>query len=154
MPIRQERRRTRQEHNRGVSAVEAAVVLPVVVLLLFGFIELGWQVNGAQILHDAARQGARAAVRLENSNAEVQAAVLDSLSKSTDVDPGAVTVRISKLDDAGHEEYQVMSLDENEQGDAVRVTVTVDYAQMRLPSDFLGLANRTVTSSAVMQRYK
>ena len=106
--------------------MEAALVLPLVLLLTFGFIEIGWYVNSLQILHDAARQGARAAVRHENSNAEVQATVLNSLDKSIDVDPSAVVVRISKLHSDGAEHYQVMSLDENELGQPVRVTVTVD----------------------------
>ena len=90
MRYRRKRNRTRRKHCRGVAAVEAAIVLPVVVLLLFGFIELGWQVNSLQIIHNAARQGARAAVRLENSNAEVEATVLSSLGKSIDVDPSAI----------------------------------------------------------------
>jgi Flp pilus assembly protein TadG len=155
MLIRRKYNHTRRKRNRGVSVVEAAVVLPVVVLLLFGFLELGWKINAVQALHSAARQGARAAVRLENSNAEVRAAVLDSLSKSFDVPPEAVTERISKLDSNGEEEYQVMSLDDNERGDPVRVTVTVDYSEIRLPlpSDFLGLGSGAITSSAVMRRF-
>ena len=129
-------------------------MLPLVLLLTFGFIEIGWYVNSLQILHDAARQGARAAVRHENSNAEVQATVLNSLDKSIDVDPSAVVVRISKLHSDGAEHYQVMSLDENELGQPVRVTVTVDYGQFRPPSHFLGLTPQSLNSSAVMQRLK
>ena len=154
MQFRPKPNRSRQEDNRGVVTVEAALVLPIVLLLTLGFIEIGWYVNSLQILHNAARQGARAAVRLENSNAEVQAAVLASLSESIDVDPNAVTVRLSKLDHNGEEEYQVMNLSENEQGDAIRVTVTIDYAQMHPPCNFLGLATSSLTSSAVMQRIK
>ncbi len=120
----------RQKHKRGVAAVEAALALPIVVLLTFGFIEIGWYVNSLQILHDAARQGARAAVRLENSNAEVRTAVLNSVSNSID-DPDQVTVRISKLNSSGQEHYQVMNLNDNEQGQAVRVSVTVDSGQFR-----------------------
>ena len=146
--------RTEHRRRRGVAAVEAAIVMPIVILLTFGFIELGWYVNSVQILHNAARQGARAAVRLENSNAEVQAAVLDSLVSSIGVDPGAVTVRLSKLNSAGEEEYQIMNLSENEQGHPVRVTVTVEYAQMNPPCNFLGLATNSLASSAVMQRTK
>ena len=49
----------RQKHKRGVAALEAALALPILVLLTFGFIEIGWYVNSLQILHDAARQGAK-----------------------------------------------------------------------------------------------
>jgi hypothetical protein len=68
------------------------------------------------------------------------------------VDPSAVTVRISKLNSSGAEEYQVMNLNDNEQGAAIQVKVTVDYAQFDPPSNFLGLANQPVTSSVVMRR--
>ena len=144
----------RQRHKRGVAAVEAALALPIVVLLTFGFIEIGWYVNSLQILHDAARQGARAAVRLENSNSEVNAAVLNSLSSSINVDPNAVTVRISKLNSNGDEDYQVMDLSQIEEGQAVRVTVTVDFSQFSHPSDVLGFTPRSLNRSAVMQRSK
>ena len=144
--------RSIRKRTRGAAVVEAAIVLPLIVLLTFGFIELGWYVNSTHVLHNAARQGARAAVRLENSNAEVQAAVLSALNNAIAVDSNAVTVRISKLDDLGAEQYQVMNLTENEQGEAVRVTVTVDYAQFQPPSNHLGLA--TLTSAVAMQRHK
>ena len=146
--LRQSRRR------RGIAAVEAAVVLPVIVLLTFGFIEIGYLVDSYHILHDAARQGARAAVGPENSNAEVQAAVLSSLNNSISVDSNAVTVRISKLDSVGEEDYQVMNLSANEQGQAIRVTVTVDYAEFRPPSSILGTGSGPLISSVVMQRQK
>ena len=148
------RRTNRQFSRRGVASVEAAVALPVIVLLVFGVIEIGYYVNSLHVLHDAARQGARAAVRLENSNANVQAAVLGALNNAYAVAPSAVTVRISKLTDTGEEEYQVMSLDDNEEGDAVRVTVTVDYAQFHSPSNYFGLASESLVSSVVMQRQK
>lgn len=144
----------RQFNRRGIATVEAAVVVPVIVLLALGFVEIGHCVNCHHVLQDAARQGARAAVRLENSNAEVRDAVLDSLNNSIDVDPSSVTVRISKLNQAGGEDYQVMSLDENEQGEAIRVTVTVDYDQFHPPSNYLGMASGTLADSAVMQRLK
>jgi Flp pilus assembly protein TadG len=135
-----------------VAAVEAALMLPIVVLLALGFIELGWYVNSLQILHNAARQGARAAVRLENGNAEVEAAVISSLANSIEVAPEAVTVQMFKLNSEGVEEYQIQNLSENEQGHPVRVTVTIDYSQMSPPCDFLGLATNTIDSSVVMQR--
>ena len=145
-------KRSLRKRTRGAAVVEAAIVLPVVVLLTFGIIELGWYVNSLHILHNAARQGARAAVHLENSNAEVELAVITSLNNAVDVDPNALTVRISKLNDLGDEEYQVQNLNENERGEAVRVTATVAYAAMGPISDMLGLASESLSSSATMQR--
>ena len=141
-----------QSRHRGVACVEAALVLPVIVLITFGFIEIGYYVNCHHVLHDAARQGARAAVRAENSNPEVQATVLAALNNAYGVDADAVTVRISKLTDSGAEQYEVMNLSDNEQGEAIRVTVTVDYAQFHSLSNLLGLASQSLASSVVMQR--
>jgi Flp pilus assembly protein TadG len=145
---------SRQPRRRGIATVEAAAVLPLIVLVVFGFIELGYVLNSHHLLQDAARQGARAAVHADNSNAQVQAAVLGSLNNSIAVDPTAVTVRISKLTSSGAEEYQVMALDDNERGNAIRVTVTLNYNQFDPPTDFLGLANREVSSSVVMRRQR
>lgn len=138
--------------RRGASTVELAVVLPLILILVFGFVEVGYRVNSQQILHDAARQGARAAVHIENSNAEVEAAVLRSLDNSMAVDAEAVSVRISVVDNSGSEQYEVQSLSQNEQGLAIRVMVTVDYDQFSPPCDYLGLANNQLIGSVVMQR--
>lgn len=45
--------------RRGASVVEAAVVLPFVILLLFGILEYGRFVMMQQQMNDAAREGAR-----------------------------------------------------------------------------------------------
>ena len=78
--------------------------------------------------------------------------MLTSLDNAVDVDPNALTVRISKLNDLGDEEYQVQNLSENEEGEAIRVTATVAYAAMGPFSNMLGLASESLTSSATMQR--
>ena len=103
-------------------------------------------------MHNAARQGARAAVSTSSSNAEVEAAVKQSVNNSLGLDSDAVTVRISRLTDAGEEQYQVMNLSENEQGEAIRVTVSVDYGGIGLASNILALRSGQLSSHAVMQR--
>ncbi len=140
------------QKQTGVAAVEAAIVLPMVVAVTFGIIELGWYVNNLHILHNAARQGARAAVELNNSNAEVEAAVVTSLSNAADVDPNVITVQLFKLNDSGAVDYEIQNLNENENGEAIRATVTINYAAMGLLSNVVGLAPDNLTSSAVMQR--
>ncbi|MEX2114270.1 MAG: TadE/TadG family type IV pilus assembly protein [Pirellulales bacterium] len=71
----------------GVVAVEAAVVLPVLVILMFGVWEVGRLVQVSQIVNNAAREGARlAAGGYVNSqpitSAMVTTAVRDYLSSS------------------------------------------------------------------------
>jgi Flp pilus assembly protein TadG len=56
------RKRTRWRDDRGAAAVEFALVLPILILLLFGIIEFARAWNVRQTLTDAAREGARVAV--------------------------------------------------------------------------------------------
>ena len=138
--------------RRGVATVEAAVLLPILTVLMLGTYELGWHVHCAQVLNNAARQGARAAVYLENSNAEVVAAVNTSLKNSVGLESDAVTVQLSKLNAEGYAEYQIQNLNENEQGQPVRVMVSVDGADLGFLSNMLGLKSGSISSYAVMRR--
>ena len=48
---------------RGLALIEAALVFPLLVLLTFGVIEYGWLFLKAQEITNAARYGARIAIR-------------------------------------------------------------------------------------------
>lgn len=59
-------RRARKSDAHGASAVEFALVLPILVLFVFGIIEFGFAYNRLQGLQAAVREGGRvAAVGLE-----------------------------------------------------------------------------------------
>ena len=146
--------RRKKSCKRGVAAVEVAILLPIVLVVFFGVCELGWYVHCAQAVNNSARQGARTAVDHANSNAEVEAAVRNSLSNSLGTEASDVTVRISKLGSGGVEHYQVTSLDENENGDDLRILVSVEYAAVGIALNLLGLRDRRLSSYAVMRRTK
>jgi Flp pilus assembly protein TadG len=57
-------RRSHREHRRagGQSLVEFALVLPIIVLLIVGFVEIGRAVFAFNTIANAARQGARVAI--------------------------------------------------------------------------------------------
>lgn len=55
-------KRHRRQRDRGVAAVELALVLPLVVALLFGMIDFGVVLNDYQSLRAGTRDGARNAV--------------------------------------------------------------------------------------------
>jgi Flp pilus assembly protein TadG len=65
-------RRGRKARDRGSVAVEFALVLPVLLLILFGIIDFGRALNAQIELTGAAREGARLAA-LGYPNAAVQA---------------------------------------------------------------------------------
>lgn len=60
--------------DEGVSAVEFAIILPILLLLLIGIIEFGWLLNGYITITGGAREGARLAV-LGKNDSEIETAV-------------------------------------------------------------------------------
>jgi Flp pilus assembly protein TadG len=63
--------------DRGATAVELALLLPVLLLLLFGIIDLGRALNAQITLTQAAREGARLAALSEaNVVSRTQAAAI------------------------------------------------------------------------------
>jgi Flp pilus assembly protein TadG len=62
----------RHDGDRGAAAVEFALVLPILLLLVFGIIDFGRALNAQLTLTQAAREGVRLAA-LGYSAAEVQA---------------------------------------------------------------------------------
>lgn len=49
-------------NNRGASAVEFALVLPILILLFFGIVDFGLLIYDKQIITNASREGARAGI--------------------------------------------------------------------------------------------
>ncbi|HEX3658899.1 MAG TPA: TadE/TadG family type IV pilus assembly protein [Pirellulales bacterium] len=79
--------RRKAENRRGTAAVEAALVMPLMLSLMLGVWEVGRAVQMTQLLNDAARQGARMAAGGINNGtsvtvAMVQQAVRDSMTAS------------------------------------------------------------------------
>jgi hypothetical protein len=65
--------------ERGASAVEFALVAPLLILLVFGIVEFGITYNRQQGLHAAAREGARIASLPQTTASDVHGRVLDAL---------------------------------------------------------------------------
>ncbi len=70
----------RQRDQRGAAAVEMAIVLPILILLVFGIIQFSIYFNRLQGLQAAAREGARVAALPQSTQANIQAKVTSSLS--------------------------------------------------------------------------
>ncbi|GAA2198747.1 TadE/TadG family type IV pilus assembly protein [Sinomonas flava] len=63
-----------QDRERGAAAVEFALVLPVLILLLLGIVDYGRLFNAQQTLTYAARSGARVMVLQNSTSAAITAA--------------------------------------------------------------------------------
>jgi Flp pilus assembly protein TadG len=71
--------------DRGAAAVELALVLPVLLLMLFGVIDFGRMLNTQLRLTEAAREGARAAALRQPATTRVQAATSGLTGVTADV---------------------------------------------------------------------
>jgi Flp pilus assembly protein TadG len=68
--------------QRGVAAVELAIVLPLFGLLLLGILEIGGMARDYQVLQNAAREGARfsaLSTNQINGNATIQTRIKDRI---------------------------------------------------------------------------
>jgi Flp pilus assembly protein TadG len=65
--------------ERGASAVEFALVAPLLILLVFGIVEFSITYNRQQGLHAAAREGARIASLPQTTSSEITSRVMDAL---------------------------------------------------------------------------
>jgi len=70
--------RMRPSGERGSAAVEFALVLPMLLLLVFGIIDFGRMLNAKITLNEAAREGARSAALQSESAGIARAAALTS----------------------------------------------------------------------------
>lgn len=77
--------------DRGAAAVEFALVLPVLLLMLFGIIDFGRLYNAQITLTQASREGARLAA-LGTSSANV---AIRTKAAATGLDPIKVTVTVT-----------------------------------------------------------
>ena len=66
--------RALKHRGRGDSIVEFAILVPTLVLILFGVLELGRVVDAWLVVHNAAREGARAGVLVYPDSASLSAA--------------------------------------------------------------------------------
>jgi Flp pilus assembly protein TadG len=60
--MRDQRRKSRMGSERGQALLEAALITPVVLLIMVGIFEVGRAFQTYQVVTNAAREGARAAV--------------------------------------------------------------------------------------------
>jgi Flp pilus assembly protein TadG len=88
--------RHRMSRDEGVAAVEFALILPVLALLLFGILEFGRVWSQYQVFQGAAREGARCAAvqATEFSDCEIQGSIVaaaapyDPQNQPADVEVG------------------------------------------------------------------
>jgi Flp pilus assembly protein TadG len=64
--------------GNGQALVEFALVLPLLVLLIFGLFDLGWSIYANNTIADAARQGSRTGIILSKTDSQIKDRVIDA----------------------------------------------------------------------------
>lgn len=71
--------RSRRRGESGAIAVEFALIMPVLLMLVFGILEFGFMINRDMIVGNASRDGARAA-SLNGTYAEIHSTIANELN--------------------------------------------------------------------------
>jgi Flp pilus assembly protein TadG len=97
------RRFRHSTHDRGgQAAVEFALVLPFLLVMLIGIVEFGRAWNQHQVITDAARESARkASLYGATSEAEVKKVATDAMA-AAGIDWNRATIDIDNLDGEGN----------------------------------------------------
>ena len=134
--------------RRGSVVLEAVMVLPVLLLLVFGTIEFAWAFHVKHVLQGAARQGARAAIVPGATNRDVSDAVADAMDR---FGLGGDTFTVSVRDGKKNAAIDVSRADE---GDAMLVEVKAPWSQYSVMAGGFGSGAITgdLTGQAVMRR--
>lgn len=141
------RLRALRSEERGVVAIEYALSVPFLLLLLSGAIDLGFALNQSSSLSGAARAGAQYAMRFP-SDAD---GIKDVVTKAVSYDPGSLTVTSKLVCEC--EDGTAVACTENCGGTApyayVTVSVSKTYSSPLPTAMMLGIS--TLSSSAVMR---
>ena len=116
----------REPLRRGVAAVELAVLLPIMLVLLVGLWEVGRMVEVQQLLSNAAREGGRQASTSNKTISQVQDVVVRYLKNNGISSVSKSDIIVKNLTDGDRPDPT-----QAEQLDRYRVTVSIPFNSVR-----------------------
>ncbi len=133
--------------QKGVAAVEFAIILPVLMIIVFGIIEFGLLLYDKQVITNASREGARAGVVVGVSRVD-DAGILEVMDRYiadnlvTFGSTPSLNITIEPVEPRTDMDF----------GDDLTVTVTYDYDFLVLPNFVASLTGvQTLVATAVMK---
>jgi Flp pilus assembly protein TadG len=129
--------RTCQANQKGVASIEFAIVLPLLLLMIFGTIEFGLLFYNKQVITNASREGVRAGIT-HQSAADIRQIVRDYCQDKLIGlnDPIAVT------------DSDITITPPDAQND-LTVTVSINYSLFFAP--LIGIAQTTLSAHTIMR---
>jgi Flp pilus assembly protein TadG len=138
--------RSRLAWRRGGAVLEAALILPILLSLAFGTVEYGHFFYCKHTLQGAAREGARAAIVDQGSNAEVTTAVSSSML-AAGIGSAKYTIKIRNVSDTADLDIATAPA-----GTGVLVKVQSTWGSLGLRPLRLISGTKQVTGQAVMRK--
>ncbi len=133
--------------QKGVAAVEFAIILPVLMIIVFGIIEFGLLLYDKQVITNASREGARIGISdVAVSDADIEAVVGNYIASNLITFGTTPTPPVTTIEPADRTDMDF--------GQDVTVTVTYNYDFLMLPNfvaDFAGV--QTLATTTVMNMH-
>ena len=136
------------QNNRGVAAVELAICLPILILLVCGSIEFGILFYNEQVITNASREGARAGIVAETKTEDIKLIVenycsgkLINLNGSSELDSDLI---ITNPDEDPEDGFPDPDLNND-------IFVRVSYKYNFLLASILGFTDKTLSAQTVMR---
>ncbi len=139
------RRRTHAADDRGAVAVEFALVLPILLLLVFGIIDVGYMLNRDTMINNVSRDAARVA-SLGGTYSEVSTVVQRDLA-TYGLPASATTVTIDCLTVAGAACGATSSTYDTLAVSGVTTTVKINYVHRWMSPFMKPVLGSTITLS-------
>jgi len=133
--------------QKGVAAVEFAIILPVLMIIIFGIIEFGLLLYDKQVITNASREGARAGIVVGASRVDDAGilAVMDRYLVNHLITFGSTPSLDITIDPP-------LPRTDMDFGDDLTVTVTYDYDFLVLPNFVTSITGvQTLVAKTVMK---
>ncbi len=139
--MREPSRHEARGHEHGTAAVEFALLLPLLVLLLFGIVEFGLALYRHQVLATASREGARAGIRQTVPSPTV--AEIERVARNVLTQAGVAGAAVVAVTGAG-----------GASGTDLTVTVETPYRFFVLPNTVPGLSGPVILRSRTVMKHE
>jgi hypothetical protein len=143
--------------SKGATAVEFALILPVLLLILFGIIEFGLLLYNKAVITNASREGARAGIVYAYREDPGNPGTPDLRISSDDIRGFISVYTANHLVNFCPDDEDVAVTIEPENpvklpsGDYLRVTVNYDYCFLLIPALSSMMNNLTISGTTVMR---
>ena len=135
--------------QKGVAAIEFAILLPLLLVIIFGIVEFSILLYDKQVITNASREGAREGIRIEievpvrSTEGEIRSVVTNYVVSNliTFGTPNTPVTTVTPADLSGMA-----------RGDDLTVTVSYNYEFLVLPNFVTSLAGvKTIQAQTVMK---